>query len=432
MTLGDRRQKLSIALALAVAISSVAIALATVTLPRAAAASDPVIGAAGDVACDSTAPKTESCHQRATADLLAGRGLDAVLGLGDLQYERGALDAFQRFYDPTWGRVKSITRPAPGNHEYEHQGCAAATSPTSARRPASPATAATTATTSGAWHLIALNSNCDASGLRAGSPQVALAQVRPRRARTTLHARLLARTRTSPPGRTATAARPTTSGTPSTRRGADVVLNGHDHDYERFAPQTPQRQAPTPPTGSASSWSGPAARNHYAFAHDQAEQPGPQRRHLRRPAADAPRRLLRLALRPRGRQDVHRLRDGRLPRTSGDAGPATEESWNRSAFQAPVPSASPPSAPPPAAPESARASSSGGAELRSRLLRRTLAPERSVKLDAQVLEAKAAGAAKRPRQAQTAARDGQRDRARLRRQGRQREAEAAPSPLRFV
>jgi hypothetical protein len=76
-------------------------------------ASDPVIAAAGDIACAPPATRTSSkCHQQATANLLTAGGYDAVLPLGDTQYECGQLSAFQAVYDPTWGQVKSISHPA--------------------------------------------------------------------------------------------------------------------------------------------------------------------------------------------------------------------------------------------------------------------------------------------------------------------------------
>ena len=75
-----------------------------------ARASDPVIAAAGDIACGSGMLKND-CHQQATSDLVVGLNPTAVLTLGDNQYENGALDAFQKSYDPTWGRFKAITFP---------------------------------------------------------------------------------------------------------------------------------------------------------------------------------------------------------------------------------------------------------------------------------------------------------------------------------
>jgi hypothetical protein len=52
------------------------------------------------------------------SDLLLADDLAAVLPLGDIQYEDGLLWKFQQAYAPSWGRVKGITRPAVGNHEY--------------------------------------------------------------------------------------------------------------------------------------------------------------------------------------------------------------------------------------------------------------------------------------------------------------------------
>jgi acid phosphatase type 7 len=88
-------------------------------------AADPVIAAAGDIACDTGseffnggAGTPGHCRQRATSDLLVNRGLSAVLALGDTQYHVGALADFQASFDPSWGRVKPIMRPIVGNHEY--------------------------------------------------------------------------------------------------------------------------------------------------------------------------------------------------------------------------------------------------------------------------------------------------------------------------
>src|SRR6476659_9534285 len=89
------------------------------------AASDPVIAAAGDIACDPTSASfnagngtSGSCRQKYTADLLINMNPVAVLALGDNQYYCGGYDAFLQAYDLSWGRVKAITHPAVGNHEY--------------------------------------------------------------------------------------------------------------------------------------------------------------------------------------------------------------------------------------------------------------------------------------------------------------------------
>ena len=86
----------------------------------------PTIAAAGDIACDPGSSDFAggqgsglACRQLATSDLLLSGGYDAVFVLGDVQYGDGALSKFRASYDPSWGRAKAITRPVPGNHEYE-------------------------------------------------------------------------------------------------------------------------------------------------------------------------------------------------------------------------------------------------------------------------------------------------------------------------
>src|SRR5579872_5732869 len=87
--------------------------------------------AVGDIACDPASPDfhggqgdNKFCQQTATSDLAAQANADAVLVLGDNQYENGSLAAFQQSYDPSWGRFKAITYPVPGNHEYQTAGAA--------------------------------------------------------------------------------------------------------------------------------------------------------------------------------------------------------------------------------------------------------------------------------------------------------------------
>ena len=84
---------------------------------------DPVIAAAGDIACAPGASVTPStCHHAATSDLLTGA--TAVLTLGDSQYPDGTLAEFQESFEPTWGRFKSVMYPSVGNHEYHTPGAA--------------------------------------------------------------------------------------------------------------------------------------------------------------------------------------------------------------------------------------------------------------------------------------------------------------------
>jgi hypothetical protein len=138
--------------------------------PGAAAAADPVVAAAGDIACRPGSQATASaCQQAATAQLLLDIAPDRVLAIGDEQYERGTLNEFENAYDLSWGKVKSITAPVPGNHEYETAGAsgyydyfgAAAGDPKKGYY----------SFDLGSWHLVALNSNCGDVGCAAGSAQ---------------------------------------------------------------------------------------------------------------------------------------------------------------------------------------------------------------------------------------------------------------------
>jgi len=232
-----------------------------VTIPsvvrQVAAAGDPVIAAAGDIACDPASTNfnggdgtTANCAEKATSNLLVGQGFAAVLSLGDNQYYCGSAAAFGASYDPTWGRVKSITHPVVGNHEYlTAPGTTAATGCDSSNAAAAGyfayfGSAAGTLGQGyysydiGTWNLIALNSNCpDAGGCGATTPQgmwlAADLAAHPNQCLLAYwHIPLF-----SSGGRAASNSQQLWNQLYSA--GADVVLNGHDHIYERFAPQSP-------------------------------------------------------------------------------------------------------------------------------------------------------------------------------------------------
>ncbi|MFM7437313.1 MAG: metallophosphoesterase family protein [Snowella sp.] len=138
---------------------------------------DPVIMAAGDIACDPQSSnfnggkgKNGNCQMMATSDVVIKVKPNAVLALGDNQYEKGELANFQASYHPTWGRFKSITRPVPGNHEY--YGSNAEGYYQYFGKAAGDRDKGYYSFNLGNWHLIALNSNCEAiGGCEVGSPQ---------------------------------------------------------------------------------------------------------------------------------------------------------------------------------------------------------------------------------------------------------------------
>ncbi len=244
------------------------IALALSGQSAASPTGDPVIAAAGDIACDprpSAAPEADEgggsvCHQAATAKLIELMHPAAVLALGDEQYPNGALDSFTAGYAPSWGAFKAITHPAPGNHEYHTPGAAGYFTYFGAA--AGPPDKGYYSFDVGGWHLIALNANCQpAGGCGADSPEVRwLAQdLAAHKGACTLAYWHQPRWSSGPHH-----SDPTYDAFWQTLYAAhaDVVLGGHDHDYERFSPQAPDG-ASDPGKGITEFVVGTGGRSHY-------------------------------------------------------------------------------------------------------------------------------------------------------------------------
>lgn len=221
--------------------------------------SDPVLVGAADVAsCDDLA------GAEATAKLL-DRIPGTVFVAGDLAYPDGSDTDFANCYAPTWGRHKARTRPAPGNHEY-HQDGASGYARYFGGQAGDPAKGYYSYDL-GQWHIIALNSECEAvGGCTEASPQGQwlkqdLAQHPAGCTLAYWHIPLFS------------------SGAkhgndPATRPfwqllyagGAEIVINGHDHDYERFAPQAPDG-TPDPAHGIREFVAGTGGKNsHRTFS----------------------------------------------------------------------------------------------------------------------------------------------------------------------
>jgi acid phosphatase type 7 len=213
-------------------------------------AADPVIAGAGDIACDPASrsfhggvgsPSGRNCQERATSNLLVGADLSAVLTIGDEQYESAQTSAFSASFNPTWGRLGGLLRPAPGNHEFQVSSAGYFDYFNGLGHKTGPAGRLGQGWYSydvGTWHLIALNSNCRyIGGCKAGSPEVRWleADLKAHPARCTLaywhHPRFSS-------GRHGDNTNMTPIWLALEHAHADVVLVGHDHDYERFAPQT--------------------------------------------------------------------------------------------------------------------------------------------------------------------------------------------------
>jgi acid phosphatase type 7 len=222
-----------------------------------------IIGAAGDIACPAGRMRnTPNGCGIGTAKVLEAIRPDAVLTLGDNQYPSGSLADFEASYADTWGAHRDITFPVPGNHEYETPGAPGYFAYFGKR--AGEPDKGYYSYDLGAWHLIALNSECHhIGGCGDSDPQ----------------ARWLRRDLAAHPRKCVLAYwhRPRFS---SGKNGndhdqdalwrilagarADVVLAGHDHDYERFTPMNADGEAD--PEGVVQFVAGTGGASHYKFS----------------------------------------------------------------------------------------------------------------------------------------------------------------------
>jgi len=208
----------------------------------------PVIAAAGDIACgpadhnyNGGVGNQRACNEQSTSDLLLHAKLAGVLLLGDDQYENGTLSDFKRSFAPTWGRLGSKLHPAPGNHEYNTAGARGYFGYFGAR--AGPDHRGYYSYDIGSWHFVALNSNCRAIGgcnLTSAEGRWLKADLAAHLAKSTLaywhHPRFVS-------GRHGDEKLADGFWRELYAARADIVLVGHDHDYERFSPQDPNGRA---------------------------------------------------------------------------------------------------------------------------------------------------------------------------------------------
>src|SRR4051812_31960165 len=237
-------------------LPAIAIALAAVLAVKPANAwADPVIVAAGDIACSPASPDfnrgagtSTKCRQAATAGVAQGQSASAVLELGDEQYYCGLLDDFNASYDRSWGSMKQISYPVPGNHEYGvgvlKQNCPQSHaegyfSYFGAR--AGSSTSGYYAYDVGTWRMIALNSECSIVACGSGSAQERwLTDELASHSSTCTLAYFHRPLFSSASGTEAPSVAPLWQAL--YRAKADVILNGHAHNYERFAPQDPSHR----------------------------------------------------------------------------------------------------------------------------------------------------------------------------------------------
>ncbi len=215
---------------------------APTTPSKPAAPTGTLVAAVGDIACDASKAETAlTCRHARVAPLVAGAS--GFFALGDLQYEQGTAEQFAGSYDRFFGFYKAITRPVPGNHEYlDPAGGAAGYFGYFGSRAGDPAKGYYSFDVGG-WHVVALNSNCGVVPCEAGSPQEkwlrADLAAHPNRCVAAMWHHPLFSSVTDP-DRKKLGEEPRVAPLWKALReaGAELVLTGHSHTYERFAPMT--------------------------------------------------------------------------------------------------------------------------------------------------------------------------------------------------
>jgi hypothetical protein len=185
-----------------------------------------------------------------------------VATLGDEAYDTGSTREFTRCYDPTWGAVLDRTRPVPGNHEYLTPRAAGYFSYFGLR--AGDPKVGYYGYDLGSWRVYALNSNCaDIGGCDASSAEVAWlkADLAAHPAQCVLAYWHHPRFSSGEHGSNTFVAGLWNA---LYAAGAEIVLNGHDHDYERFAPLS-DAGIVDEPTGIVEFVVGTGGRSHYPF-----------------------------------------------------------------------------------------------------------------------------------------------------------------------
>jgi hypothetical protein len=196
---------------------------------------DPILVGAGDIArCDGNGDEV-------TAALLDGIE-GTVFTLGDNAYQSGTTSEFANCYDPSWGTHKARTKPSVGNHEYVTANAggyfgyfgSAAGDPGKGYY----------SYDRGSWHVVVLNSNCSkVGGCVAGSPQEVWLEQDLAAHPNACTAAYFHHPRFSSGAEHGDSPSVTPLWETLYHAGADLVISGHEHSYERFAPQTPSGAA---------------------------------------------------------------------------------------------------------------------------------------------------------------------------------------------
>ena len=315
---GDAASRLTVLAVAGAAVAAIAAAVLIAaiggsTTATAVTPADPVIYAAGDIACEPGSAMTSTkCREMRTSDIIVNGGASKALALGDLQYNSASIANLRHSYDKSWGRVKSITTPVIGNHESTANGYFDYFYGSGVNNgPFGQRGKGYYSYNLGSWHLIGLNSNCSRVPCNAGSAQEqwlrADLAANPRACTLAFwhHPRF-----SSGHDGDGTFMKDIWKALYNARRRRRA---GRSQPQLRALRSDGRKRQARPHEGDSRVRRGDRRRVLHRDQQPQAQQRGAPEQHLRRAEADAPPNELRLQVRPGGRQDVHRRRHRLLP-----------------------------------------------------------------------------------------------------------------------
>jgi 3',5'-cyclic AMP phosphodiesterase CpdA len=239
---------------------------ATTVLPAAKPSDHPTVAAIGDITCEAGAVMSVgTCQQKAVADAIIKAKPDSVWLLGDIQYLNGELSQFRSQFQPAFGALRKRWRPAPGNHEYY--------TPNASGyyeffgKSAGPYQRGFYSFDIGKWHVVSLNGNCDVIDCKANSFQAKWLRSDLKR-----HSNKCTAAYWHQP---LFSSGKEHGSDPLVRplwkilgdRKADLILGGHDHDFEVFARQ--DESGKRDPKGPVEIVAGTGGKSWYQFAKPQ-------------------------------------------------------------------------------------------------------------------------------------------------------------------
>jgi hypothetical protein len=240
------------------ALLAAVVVLADLLTPLGARAADPVLVGAGDIA------RCGGAADEATAALLDG--IDGtIMTLGDAAYLDGTLAEYTDCFGPTWGRHKARIRPTPSDHDYRTAGAAGYYDYFGAA--AGPRGLGYYSYDLGSWHVVVLNSNCAGvpGGCGPDSPQVRWLRQDLAASPSVCTVAYWHSPRWSSGTKHGSDARVAAFWDALYDYGAELVLGGNEHNYERFAPQNPAGQLDDA-FGIRQIVSGTGGRGHYSLS----------------------------------------------------------------------------------------------------------------------------------------------------------------------